>query len=73
MAQHEVDVKLPSLEMGKADAVFTVKQDHATLGALHISRGAVVWFPAGNSYGHKLTWASFAKLMVEKGTRKEIR
>ena len=49
---HKVKMDVPTIEMGKADAVFSVKQDGETLGALHISRGAIVWFPAGNTFGY---------------------
>jgi len=66
---HTVEMEVPLLKMGKTDAVFTVQSDGATLGALHISKGAVVWFPAGTTYGHKLSWKKFAELMVEYGTR----
>jgi hypothetical protein len=66
---HKVEINVPVLEMGKADAIFTIKQDGATLGALHISRGAIVWFPANCNYGHKLSWKRFADLMVEHGIK----
>ena len=71
---HNVLMDIPSMEIGKADTIFTIKQDGTTLGALHISRGAIVWFPANHTYGHKLSWKKFADLMEEKGTRpSEIR
>lgn len=73
MAAHEVDITLPKRELGRADAVFDVKTDGVTLGALHISRGAVVWFPAGNTYGYKVSWSKFADIMEENGARKEVR
>lgn len=73
MPQHEVEVNLPSLEMTRADAVFDVKADGVTLGALHVSRGAVVWFPANYQYGDKLEWSDFARIMVETGARSERR
>lgn len=66
---HKVEINVPVMEMGKADAIFTVKQNSATLGALHISRGAIVWFPANSTYGHKLSWKRFAELMVKHGNR----
>ncbi|MCK9392167.1 MAG: hypothetical protein M0Q01_11455 [Syntrophales bacterium] len=66
---HKVKMDVPTIEMGKADAVFSVKQDGETLGALHISRGAIVWFPAGNTFGYKLSWKKFAEIMVDNGTR----
>jgi len=66
---HKVEMNVPVLAMGKSDAIFTIKQNGATLGALHISRGAIVWFPANHNYGHKLSWQKFADLMVEHGAR----
>lgn len=66
---HNVKMDVPTRELGKADAVFTVQQDGETLGALHVSRGAIVWFPANNNYGYKLSWKKFAEAMVEIGTR----
>ena len=73
MPWHDVDVKLPKIDLRRTDIVFDVKVDEATLGALHISRGAVVWFPAGNTYGHKLNLSKFAELMVDNGSRSETR
>lgn len=50
---HEVDVTMPKRELGRADVVFDVRIDDGdrprTLGALHVSRGSVVWFPTGNT------------------------
>ena len=73
MAAHEVDMTLPRRELGRADAVFDIKADGATVGALHVSRGAVVWFPSGTTYGYKLGWARFDELMQEYGSRNEAR
>jgi hypothetical protein len=73
MAVHEVDMSLPTRELGRADAVFDVKANGAVLGALHISRGAVVWFPTGTTYGYKLGWEKFDEVMQEKGSRWEAR
>lgn len=73
MAAHEVDMTLPKRELGRADAIFGVKANGRTVGALHVSRGAVVWFPAGNTYGYKLGWAEFDDLMQQHGSRNEAR
>lgn len=73
MPAHEVDVSMPTRELGRADVVFDVKADGVTLGALHVSRGAVVWFPAGNTYGYKIDWTAFGQLMQQHGTRGEAR
>lgn len=66
---HEVAMGAPSLQLGRADVTFAVKHNGETLGALHISRGSVVWFPAGHNYGHRLAWRRLAELMVEHGER----
>jgi hypothetical protein len=73
MAVHQVDIKVPTLELDRADAILDVKADGVTLGALHISRGAVVWFPSGTTYGYKLGWSRLNELMLEHGTRSEAR
>ncbi len=73
MPAHEVDVSMPTRELGRSDVVFDVKVDDATLGALHVSRGAVVWFPSGNTYGYKVDWTTFGQLMVANGVRSETR
>jgi hypothetical protein len=73
MAAHEVDITLPKREIGRADAIFDVKADGVTLGALHVSRGAVVWFPAGTTYGYKTSWSKFDEIMQENGSRTEAR
>ena len=73
MPAHEVDVSMPTRELGRSDVIFDVKVDAATLGALHISHGSVVWFPAGNTYGYKLDWTTFGQLMQEHGARGEAR
>ena len=73
MPAHEVDITLPKRKLGRADAVFDVKADGVILGALHVSRGAVVWFPAGNTYGDKIGWAKFSAIMQKMGARQESR
>jgi hypothetical protein len=70
MANHTVTFSTPSLEIGKADIVFTIRKDKEKLGDLHISHGAAVWFPTGNSYGYKLSWSKLAALFVEHGIEK---
>ena len=73
MATHQVDMTLPTRELGRTDAIFEVKADGAMLGALHVSRGAVVWFPAGTTYGFKLNWAKFDEMMQTHATHSEAR
>ncbi len=73
MAVHQVDITLPKREIGRADAIFDVKADGVVLGALHVSRGAVVWFPTGTTYGYKTSWQKFDEIMQEHGSRTEAR
>jgi hypothetical protein len=73
VAVHQVDITLPKREIGRADAIFDVKADGVTLGALHVSRGAVVWFPSGTTYGYKMGWGKFDEIMQEHGSRTEAR
>ena len=63
MAKHKVIMKLPPREIKQADASLT----------LEISNGSVVWFPANTTYGHKMGWEKFHKLMLEEATRFETR
>ncbi len=70
MAIHKVSVDIPTQELGKADVVFSVKRDSSKLGQLHVSHGAVVWFPSNKQFGHKLSWAKLAELFEEHGTEK---
>ena len=70
MAVHKVNVSLPDQELGKADAIFSIKKDGSKLGQLHISSGAAVWFPANKQYGYKLSWAKLSELFEEHGTER---
>lgn len=66
---HEVSFTIPWRDLGKADIEFEVKKDGIAFGKLEISKGAVVWFPRDHTYGHKLTWSAFGRLMAENGTK----
>ena len=69
MAQHDVTFTIPERDLGKSDVGFVIKKDGAALGKLEISKGAVVWFPKDHTYGYKLNWTDFGKLMVESGKK----
>jgi hypothetical protein len=73
MATHKVTMELPPRTITKADAVFKVRQDGDLLGTLTVSRGSLVWFPPGTTYGHKIGWKKFARLMEEQAPRFETR
>lgn len=70
MAVHKVNFTLPTQELGKSDVAFTVNKDGAKFGQLHVSNGAVVWFPANKKFGQKLSWAKLAELFEEHGVHK---
>ncbi|HEU0009064.1 MAG TPA: hypothetical protein VFT34_04525 [Verrucomicrobiae bacterium] len=71
MAKHTVKFTLPERELGKADAEFRVKRDGAALGTLKVSNGTVVWVPKDMTYGYKIGWVDFDKLMMVKGTHEK--
>ena len=73
MAKHEVHFDLPSRELGNSDIRCKVRQDGAMLGTLAVSKGAVVWFPSGTTYGQKIGWAKFNELMKTNGNQTESR
>lgn len=73
MAKHDVSFSVPNRPLGRSDVQFDVWADDEKLGTLAVSMGAVVWYPSGNSYGHKVSWAKFDELMQENGRRAEKR
>lgn len=70
---HSVTMELPARKLTKADAVFKVDENEKLIGTLTVSRGALVWFAPYTSYGYKIGWAKFARLMEEHATRFEKR
>ncbi len=73
MAKHEVAFDVPKRPLGRADIEFTVKADGGVIGTLNVSNGSLVWFPKGTSYGCKIGWSKFDKIMKEHATRQEKR
>ncbi len=73
MAQHKVTVNIPPRELNRADAVFNVVRNRKKFGTLHISNGSIVWFPPYTSYGYKIGWWNFHKLMQQHALRVEER
>ena len=67
MAQHEVSFTVPERALGKADLEFRVKRDGKVLGRLKVSNGTIVWVPKDASYGYKMGWVDFDKLIQEHG------
>ena len=73
MAVHDVKFSIPKRTLGKADVEFDVHRDGKKLGTLTVSKGSLVWFPSGTSYGHKMGWKNFDKFMQDKAVKFEIR
>jgi hypothetical protein len=63
--KHQVNFSIPTRDLGKADVEFNVAIDGNRLGTLRVSQGSVVWYPSGNSYGHKATWTDFGDAMCK--------
>jgi hypothetical protein len=61
--KHVVQFTVPKRDLGRADVLFDVIVDDEKLGTLGVSKGSLVWYPKNNSYGHKVTWSEFDKLM----------
>lgn len=70
---HDVQFSLPQRSLGPTDIEFAIKKDGKMLGTLKISKGAVVWFARGTSYGHKMSWSKFDKMMQENASQQEER
>ena len=68
---HDVMFSIPTRSLGRADVKFTVKENGRTAGTLTVSNGSIVWFPTGTTWGHKMRWPRFGKLMEEHATRYE--
>lgn len=69
MAKHDVTFTIPWRDLGRSDVEFEVKKDGKALGKLEISKGAAVWFSRDDTYGYKLSWTKFDKLMMKNGRR----
>jgi hypothetical protein len=48
---HDVELSIPKRTQGPSDVVFNVNKDGDKLATLQASKGPVVWFPLGTSYG----------------------
>lgn len=45
VADHRIELTLPTVELGRRDVVFAVFIDGEKQGELHVSEGAVDWWP----------------------------
>ena len=69
---HHVTFSIPERRLGKSDIGFKVRENGKLFGTLEISKGSLVWYPKGTSYGYKVGWTRFNEFM-EKMTRFEKR
>jgi hypothetical protein len=63
---HTVKFNIPDRELGKSDIKFKVKKNGELFGTLEVSKGALVWYPKGTSYGHRVGWTQFDEFMQSK-------
>jgi len=73
MARHNVRFTIPERKLGNADIEFAVYSDDERLGALKISKGAIVWRPANKKRGYVLGWDAFDSTMRDQGRREPLR
>ena len=70
---HRVTFQAPARELGKADVVFRVRNESGIIGTLKVSRGSLVWFPSDTTYGHRIGWTQFNKLVIDNVNGSEMR
>ena len=67
---HEVSMSVPKDQVVRSDVEFTIKKNGSKLGHLHISKGNIEWWPAGNKRNkYRMSWATFAEVFEEHGRR----
>ena len=72
MAQHRLVISQPRSEILSSDVMIEVFENKQKIGALHISRGNIEWWPRYNKKNHfRLSWSKFATLFEELG--KEVK
>ena len=64
--KHEINLELPSVEIGNVDAVFEIKREGAAFGRLKISRGGIEWTPRWKQDKGTVeySWKQFHERMV---------
>ena len=63
--KHGVQFTVPKRDLGKSDVHFDVRINGEKLGTLGVSKCSLVWYPKNNSYGHKVSWSEFDKIMLD--------
>ncbi len=68
---HKVLFNIPDRELGKSDIKFKVKNDSEVVGMLEVSKGGLVWYRKGNSYGNKIGWSKLDSIMKDMPRREK--
>ena len=71
MAKHDVTFTIPKRPLGKADIEFGVKKDEEAFGRLKVSNGTIVWVQGNKTYGYRMNWTDFDKLMQDHGKKEK--
>jgi hypothetical protein len=69
MAEHDVQVDIPEVWIGKKDAVFNVYADGGKRGRLTASKGGVGWKPFKGKKELHLSWEKFDLAMQNFGCK----
>ncbi len=70
---HTVHFSMPTRELARADAKFEVYENDEKLGTLTASKGSLVWYERNTTYGHKIAWGPFDRLMKKHVRGRERR
>lgn len=74
MAEHDVTVKTPPLEVGKVDVIFRVKRDGLAHGRLKVSRGGVEWMQRSDiKKAFHMDWNKFDQVFSAHGDKGRTR
>jgi hypothetical protein len=70
MAEHNVKVNTPPLEVGKVDVIFDVRKDGQVHGRLKVSKGGVEWMQRSDSKkAFHMSWDKFDRLFSKEGDK----
>lgn len=59
----DLEITLPSLDLGKTDTVLVVRDSDGIIGKIKLSTGTIEWWPKGRSVNiRSMSWPEFAKI-----------
>lgn len=65
MAEHDVEITLPSKPLVNVDARIVVRRNRRKLGEILISKGSFDWKPAGKEKAKKFGWKRLSDVLNE--------